>query len=265
MLNWNGTKYREFRMALPVKVNAGQVTYEVPMGVVEVGKGEIPTTGGVAYKNAPYGSLDYYEQCSKIRPREVQNFINVSDNGIGVTLSSSVLTFDYQDPTTNPVDYPVISPILLASRKSCHGEGNWYLQPGDHHFSFSISSHPPGWQNGYRFGIQANHPLLVLKGGVPGATAILPEEKSFFEVSSGNVLISTIKKAEDDNDMVLRCYEMEGKDTPLVLRSFVPMVSGEWTNIIEEEGRPLAVKGTSISLPVGHNAIETVKLRPAFK
>jgi hypothetical protein len=265
VLNWNGKKYREFRMALPINMTGGQVAYEVPMGIVEVGKGEIPTTGGLAYKNQEWGDLNYYEQCSKIRPREVQNFINVSDGGLGVTMSSSVVTFDYQDPTTNPVDYPVISPILFASRKSCHGEGNWYLQPGDHHYHFSLSSHAPGWQNGYQFGIQANHPFIVLQGGVPAAHASLPEEKSFFEFSSANVLLSTIKKAEDDDDLVFRVYEMEGKDTPLSIHSFVPFTSGEWTNLIEEEGKPLAVRGSSFNLRLGHNAIETVKLRPALK
>ncbi len=264
ILNWNGQKYREFRMALPVNVSAGTVAYEVPMGIVEVGKDEIPTTGGTAYKNM-WGSLEYHEQCSKIRPREVQNFINVSDSGIGVTMSSSVVTFDYQDPTTNPVDYPVVSPILLASRKSCHGEGNWYLQPGDHHYQFSISSHAPGWRSGYRFGIQANHPLIVLEGGVPAVNASLPEEKSFFAVSSGNVLISTIKKAEDDENVVLRCYELEGQDTPAVFNSFVPFSSAEWTNIIEEEGKSLPVKGQSFDMKVGHYAIETLKLVPTLK
>jgi hypothetical protein len=34
----------------------------------------------------------------------------------------------------------------LASRRSCHGEGNWYLQEGDHHYRFSVTSHAAGWR-----------------------------------------------------------------------------------------------------------------------
>ena len=97
------------------------------------------------------------------------------------------------------------------------------------------------------------------------ANASLPEEKSFFAVSSANVLISTIKKAEDDEDVVLRFYEIEGQDTPAVFNSFVPFSSGEWTNIIEEEGRSMPVKGQSFDIKVGHYAIETLKLEPSLK
>ena len=208
ILDWNGQKYREFRMALPLNMPGGQVAYEVPMGVVEVGKSEIPTTGGLAY-----GSLNYHELCSKIRPREVQNFMSASSKIVGLTMSSSVAVFDYQDPTTDSAGYPVLQPVLLASRKSCHGEGNWYLQPGNHHFHFSVTSHSPGWQNGYRFGIQANHPLITKVGMLPAAGASLPEEQSFFTISPENVLISTIKKGEDDNTVVIRFYDIEGRDS----------------------------------------------------
>ena len=31
--------------------------------------------------------------------------------------------------------------MLLASRRSCHGQGNWYLQEGDHRYRFSLTSH----------------------------------------------------------------------------------------------------------------------------
>ena len=42
MRGWDGSPYREFRMALPVAAPGGKVAYEVPMGVVEVGKSEAP-------------------------------------------------------------------------------------------------------------------------------------------------------------------------------------------------------------------------------
>ncbi|MEW5977407.1 MAG: discoidin domain-containing protein [Acidobacteriota bacterium] len=266
LIDWNGQKYREFRMALPLNMNmaASQIAYEVPFGVVEVGKSEIPTTGGVAYQHKPYGSLEYHEQCSKIRPREVQNFASASNQSLGVTISTSVAVFDYLDPTSNPADYPVLQPLLLASRKSCHGEGNWYLQPGNHYYQFSITSHAPGWENGYRFALRANHPLLPQVGIAPVAGASLPEEQSFFDISPSRVLVSTIKKAEDDDSVVVRLYDIEGRDSEVRLQSFAPWISGEWTNIIEEEGKPLRTSGNSFDLKIGHHAIETVKLQLKF-
>ena len=257
ILNWDGTPYREFRLALPVKAPGAQVAYEVPMGVVEVGKSEIPGTGGPAY-----GNLNYDEPCSEIRPREVQNFLSASGPDFGVTMSTSVAVNDYKDPTSNPVSYPVLQAVLLASRRSCHSEGNWYLQEGDHYYRFSIFSHAPGWRNGYRPGIEANTPLFAVVSSQQSGNASLPEEKSFFSVSSPNVLISTIKKAEDDDSVVVRLYDIEGKDTEVQLNCFFPVAESELVNMIEEEGKPLPCQRNSLKLKVNHQAIETLKLWP---
>jgi len=257
LLDWDGTPYREFRLALPVDAQGGPVTYEVPLGVVEVGRGEIPGTGGPAY-----GSLNYDEPCSSIRPREVQNFLSVSGKEFGLTMSTSVAVNDFQDPTPNPAPYPVLQAVLLASRRSCHGEGNWYLQEGDHHFRFSLASHDPGWTNGYRSGIQANSTLFAVLDAQPGAGAGLPEERSFFGITAPNALVSTIKKCEDDDSVIVRLYDIEGRDAEVNLNSAFALAKAERVNIIEEEGRPLPCGTTSLKIKLGHQSIETLKLWP---
>jgi len=256
IMNWDGAPYREFRLALPVGAARGEIAYEVPMGVVEVGRSEIPGTGGQAY-----GSLNYDEICSRIRPREVQNFLSAGGPHFGVTLSTSVAVNDYQDPTPAPAPYPVLQPVLLASRRSCHGEGNWYLQEGDHHYRFSLFSHPAGWKNGYRAGIEANHPLFPViapkaKGGIP-----LPKEMTFFSLSVPNVLVSTVKKCEDDDSVILRFVEIEGQDADIELNTAFILTAAELVNMIEEEGKPLAGETRGLKLRIGHHAIETLKLR----
>lgn len=257
ILGWDGSPYREFRVALPVAAPGGQVAYDVPMGIVEVGKSEVQGTGGPAY-----GSLVYDEPCSQIRPREVQNFLSAGGARFGVTMSTSVAVNDYQDPTTAPAGHPVLQAVLLASRRSCHGEGNWYLQEGDHTFRFSLFSHAPGWQRGYHRGIQANHPLVAVVNPEQKNTAMLPEEKSFFSVSAGNVLVSTIKKCEDDDSVIVRIYDTEGVDSDVQLISFVPVEKAELVNMIEEEGKAIPSLKSGLKLRVGHHAIETLKLKP---
>jgi alpha-mannosidase len=257
ILDWDGTPYREFRLAVPVNAANGPVAYEVPLGVVEVGRSEIPGTGGPAY-----GKLNYDEVCSEIRPREVQNFLSAGGHEFGLTMSTSVAVNDYQDPTPDPAPYPVLQAVLLASRRSCHGEGNWYLQEGDHHYFFSITSHHPRWTNGYKRGIQANTPLLPVVGVKPAEGANLPGEKSFFGISAPNVLVSAIKKCEDDDSVILRLYEIEGKDAEVNLSSAFALARGEHVNIIEEEGKPLPRRTREVKLEVGHHAIETLKLWP---
>lgn len=253
---FNGELWREFRMALPLALDKPAIAYEVPMGVVEIGKDELPGTGG----GQMWGGGNYFEQCRDIRPRAVQNFVNVSDNKGGVTLSSDVSIFDWKDPIdTNNVS-TVLQPVLLASRKSCNGEGNWYPQAGDHTYRFAITSHEGDWRQGRKPGIQANHELIAVVGAKPEGNAALPTEMSFFSVSADNVIISTVKKCEDDDSVVARLYDMEGKDSQVTLKTFKNAKKAELTNMIEENGKPLTIKSGAVKLPVGHHAIETVKM-----
>jgi alpha-mannosidase len=260
ILGWDGDPYREFRMAVPVNTPQGTVAYEVPMGVVEVGKSEIAGTGGPAY-----GNLNYDEPCSEIRPREVQNFIDASGQEFGVTLTTSVAVNDFRDPTTDPAPYPMLQPILLASRRSCHGEGNWYLQEGDHHYRFSIYSHAGGWTNGWRRGIEANVPLFAVVNPERSGQTALPEKESFFQISAPNALASTIKKGADDDSVIVRLYEIEGRPAEVELRMPFAFGRADAVNIIEEEPKPLPFAGRSLKIGLGHHAIETMKLYPAAR
>jgi alpha-mannosidase len=257
LIGWDGDPYREFRLAVPVATEKGQVAYEVPLGVLEVRSGEAKGTGGPAY-----GNLVYDEEMKDIRPREVQNFLCAGDDRFGLTLTTSVAVNDYKDPTDDPVAYPVLQPILLASRRSCHGEGNWYLQEGDHNYRFSLTSHAAGWRAGYRAGIAANDALVAVVAPADGPKAGLPESKSFLPYSAPNVILSTMKKAETDDAVILRLYDIEGKDAEAAIDLFAPVKTALRTNIIEEDGAPLKPSKGRLAVPVGHHAIETVKLVP---
>jgi hypothetical protein len=256
LAEFDGTLWREFRMALPLALTSPDITYEVPMGVVRVGRDEVPTTGGHAY-----GALTYYEKCSDIRPREVQNFVDASDGKGGVTLSSDVSVFDWQDPATNASAGIVLQPVLLASRKSCNGEGNGYPQAGDHHYRFSITSHTGDWRKGWRAGVAANHPLEAVSGVPAAGMSRLPQEQAFLELSSPNATVCTVKKAEDDDGVAVRLVEMEGRDGQAKLKWFLPVSDAHRANIIEDEGAAADMSGRTVRLPLGHHAIETVRVR----
>ena len=178
-------------MAMPLKMNEGEVSYEVPFGIVTVGRDEMEGAAGERYTSV----------CREIHPRGIENWIGADGDRFGVTLSSSVAVADYIDPTENPAKSPVLQPLLIASRRSCHGEGNEYLQTGDHHFEFSFTSHAPGRETGQRFGRQANEKLMVITGVRQYRDASLPEEMSFFSLKgeTDTSVISAVKKAEDGN------------------------------------------------------------------
>jgi alpha-mannosidase len=250
LLGWEGVLFREFRFALPLNMRNGKVVYEVPYAVLEVGKNEMNGSAGERY----------IYPCKETRPRAIQNWIGAYDENAAVFLSSSVTVADYIDPTDNPAPYPVIQPVLLASRKSCHGEGNEYLQTGDHYFSFSLTSSQPDWKQGYKPALQANEKLLAVNDPVPYKDARLPEKLSFFGISASNVLISTIKKDEKEPSVIIRLIEMEGKDSTVTLKSFKQFESIDQTNLIEETLNSNSLKNGA-SLSIGHQAIETFRLK----
>ena len=88
---------------------------------------------------------------------------------------------------------------------------------------------------------------------------------SLASVSAGNVIVSTIKKCEDDDSLIARVYDLAGKDGDVALKLFHPLASAQKTSLIEEGGAPLAIRNGAAEIPVGHNAIETVKLKPAME
>ena len=250
LLNWEGVLYREYRFALPLNMKNGEVCYEVPFGVLEVGKDEIYGAAGERYLTI----------CSDVHPRGIENWIGASDSRYGVTLSTSTAVADYIDPTGLSAGALLLQPIMLASRRSCHGLGNEYLQTGNHFFSFSFTSHKPGFENGYKFGRQANEKLLVVVDPFPSKNVILPEMLSFFSVDVPNILISTIKKAEDGNETVIRLYENGIGETNVNLKSWFRVMHAEKTNMIEYDGTTIESGIKSVPLRIASHSIETIKL-----
>ena len=152
------------------------------------------------------------------------------------------------------------SPCCLPAVKSCHSEGNYYLQPGDHNYTFSFYSHKGDWKSGYRCGTQSNQPLKVVISKPSDGTGTMPETMSFISVANKNLILSTVKKCDDDDNVIVRCYDIEGINGEAEITLSSPYQKAELTNMIEEEGTPIPGSGKTLGFKVGHNAIETVKI-----
>ena len=243
--------FRDYRMAMPLNITNGDVAYEAPFGVVEVGKSEMEGIAG-------YG---YITPCRELHPRGIENWISASGNDFGVTLSSSVVGMDYVDPTDKNLGGTIIQPILLASRRSCHHEGNDYHQTGNHSFSFSITSHQPGWSNGFQFGKESNEPLFAIYDPQKYSTASLSESQSFISLDTKNVVISAMKKAENEDAVAVRYYNLEGNDLEMTLSFWKEFEKAFGTNLIEEVESDLVLNQKNLKVEIGKYEIETIKLK----
>ncbi|NEW83418.1 MAG: alpha-mannosidase [Mariniphaga sp.] len=249
--NWEGILYREFRAAFPLNMNSSKITYEVPMGVVEVGKDEL---------KGPAGNI-YNTDCKLVHPRTMVDWVNASDDQFGTTISSSVIAFDYLDPTTHPTSKTLIQPILFASRKSCHGEGNEYLQLGDHHFSFSLFVHEPGWKNGFREGKQSQNKLYTVLDPIRAQNRPLTEKQSFFSTKGDLTVISALKKSEEDDSFTARFYSLDRNEIDETVNSFMMINQASETNLIEEDLSPLKFINNSMRVTVKPFSISTFKFK----
>ena len=66
-----------------------------------------------------------------------------------------------------------------------------------------------------RMGAAFNHPLIAFPAGVHEGEGALT--KSFASVETPNVVLTSLKKAEDSNGIILRLVEYDGKDTEAVV------------------------------------------------
>ena len=67
----------------------------------------------------------------------------------------------------------------------------------------------------------------------------------FFSIDRENVIITTVKKAEEGDGIVARMYDAEGTASTVNLESFFDLGNMQHTNIIEEN--PKAVDKIEIS------------------
>ena len=281
-LTWDGTRAIQVNAVFPFKLEQPRLTYEVPFGMVEYGK-ENPNS-----------------MAAHPTVRGTNNWIDLSNNKMGVTLATEVTPFDTKDrldprfhdarifkgslpnvqfsmfddgakayKTYERIDMRdplllqtdfVIQPILLRSVFSCGDQNLFFTQKGVYPYRFSISTHKNAL-------VPHNAAKFGWEHNTPFIVRIgqkkdgwLPDIQSFIEVSEPNVLVSILKKSEDGKGMVLRCYETDSKDTDVTITFFKPLTSAIHTNIIEEDEEDAQLEKGSLKFHIGHNAIETFKL-----
>lgn len=228
ILNWEGVLYREFRMAMPLNMEQAKVDYQVPFGILRVGQDELHQAAGERYQT----------DCRLVHPRGIESWIGAYNNSFHVTLSSDVAVADYIDPTSEPVSYTVLQPILLASRKSCNSLGNEYLQTGDHHFTFSFTSGKDNLPEQDLKGIGNHVPLFVVTDPYRNSQSFLQENGSFLNMDNPDIIITAVKKAEDNDHVCVRFYNTSDKSQPVSLRFFRNLTGAVQTNLIEQPEKP---------------------------
>lgn len=103
-------------------------------------------------------------------------------------------------------------------------------------------------------GYELNVPVTVSPG--------FAEAASLFTVDAGNVIIETVKPAEDGSgDIIVRLYEAVRNATRCSLASSIPFVKAIEVNMLEVEGKEIKAKNGSIRLRFRPFEIKTIRLK----
>ncbi len=135
---------------------------------------------------------------------------------------------------------------------------------GIHHFTYSLMPHVGDWRSAGV--VQRAYELNVpVKAAIAPGGGTLPNRRSFLSTDSANIVIETIKKAEDDDSIIVRLYESFGQRGAAKLTFFRNIKSAKSVNLMENEtaeakADKISVSGDELSFSYTPYEIKTFKI-----
>jgi alpha-mannosidase len=213
------------KVCFPLAVRAPTATYEMPFGYAER-----PTHFSTSFDRARYEVPGH-------------RFADLSEHGFG----AAVLTDSKYGYSCHGNELRV---SLLRSPTSPDPEAD----QGAEEFAYALMPHAGGWREcgvlaeAHRF----NAPLRW--------TARVEATQSLAAVDEPNLVLDTVKRAEDSDAIVLRLYEAHGARGEARLRLGFPLAGACLASGLEEDGDALEVDDGEIVLRYHPHELLTVKV-----
>ncbi|MCB1692648.1 MAG: alpha-mannosidase [Pseudomonadales bacterium] len=153
-----------------------------------------------------------------------------------------------------------ISLNLLRSPRSPDPEADRHK----HSFRYALYPHPGNLveagvvQRAWEFNVPALVTSTRPRQGVQAAS------DSFVSCDAENVIVDTVKKAEDGNDIIVRLYEAWGIDAPVTLSLNRRVAEVAEVDLMEENPVPIKLSGDRIRLQVSPFEIRTLRVRSSL-
>lgn len=229
------------KVAFPVDILSPVATYDIQWGNVQR-----PTHRNTSWDWARF------ETCA-------QKWVDLSEGGYGVSLLNDC---KYGHDIRNNV----MRISLLRSPTSPDPEAD----QGQHRFAYSLLPHAGDWSATIPQAYALNDPLIVYQtedgrrttndeAHMQSTSILLP----FVHVDQPNVIIETIKRAEDGNGIIVRLYESQRRRGPVRLHASFPLAAAWRTNLLEDDREQLETHDDSVSFTITPYQIVTLRLVPA--
>jgi alpha-mannosidase len=136
-------------------------------------------------------------------------------------------------------------------------------QQGDLLFRYSLTSGKGDWTTGAPrdFGWATGNPLMPVMVHLH-TEGDRPVSDSFCQIDQPNVVLTSLKRADDGDGMILRLTETEGQATDVkVDLPFLEISSALATDLVERNAGAIASEAHSVTVPMKPFGIATVRLR----
>ena len=175
-------KHILLKVAFPLSAHSDEATFEIPYGSIER-----PTT-----RNTPAEKAKFEVPA--------QRWADLSDAKHGFSLLND-----------SKYGYDVKGNVLRLSLLRSPEWPDPHADEGHHEFTYSLYPHAGSWRDAQtvRRGYELNYKMIAVQPHKHEGK--LPSEHSFVGVESDNVVLTAIKKSEDDDSLILRFYEWAGK------------------------------------------------------
>ena len=131
---------------------------------------------------------------------------------------------------------------------------------GGHQFAYSLLPHTGRWnETTIAEAYALNDPLLVVKG----YDNKKPAGESFMSVDQPNVVIETVKQADNGRGIIIRLYESQRQRGEVTLTTNFEIGDAWEANLLEKNQVALSPVGNTVSFFIKPYQIVTLRLVPA--
>jgi len=225
-------KHTLLKVAFPVSAHSDKATYEIPYGSVQR-----PTTRNTPAEQAQFEVPAY-------------RWADISDATHGLSLLNDC-----------KYGYDAKGNVLRLSLLRSPEWPDPHADEGHHEFTYSLYPHGGGWKDALtiRRGYELNYKLLALPS--VHHEGQLPIEHSFVQTKSDNVIVTAVKKAEDDNALIVRFYEWAGKQGDVAIQLPTGAISASETDLMERPLGELSIANAAVKVPTKPYEIKTLRVQ----
>ena len=219
------------KTAFPLNVHAEKATFDIQFGNVER-----PTHTNTSWETAKF------EVCA-------HKWADISEDDYGVSLINDC-----------KYGYSTERNVLKLTLLKCATYPNPEADKGKHKFTYSLYPH---YGNAKRGGTiqQAyllNRPLIAKR--INKNNGVLSDEFSVINCDKENIIIETVKKSENSDDMIIRLFDSYNRKTTTCIKFGFDIKRVYICDMLENEISEVKVVDNSINVDVGNFEILTLKI-----